>query len=244
MLPIDIWIKKLNNLFCVISAIGNGYGVFTYKQRLEQLISTIESIKIRAPNSDIVIYDASEDSLPSEDISLLSSMVNKLVLLADDKYINFLKYKSLDPSPNKFEKKTVGEIQAMCWFLTDLKSSGKQYNRVFKLSGRYQLSKNFNLDFYDDKSNQCIMLNKEDWYGKHVFTLRLWSFDFKQLDSIVKLFQTMQSHTYSTVTDTQKLEIVEYTFTKFLEDMRILYITVDKIGVKGLMGLAGHFIDQ
>ena len=234
----------MSDLFCVISAIGNAYGVFTYEQRLQQLIGTITSIRQRAPKSDIVLYDASEDPLPSSDITMLSSLVQKLVLLNDDHYIQFLKYKSLDPSPNKFEKKTVGEIQAMVTFLDDLKDSGRKYSRVFKLSGRYELSDNFSLLQHANETGRCVMLNKENWYGKHVFTLRLWSFDCSQLDSILLLFKVMQKYTYGLVTETKRLEIVEYTFTKFIEEMEIPYTTVDKIGVKGLMGLGGHQIDE
>jgi hypothetical protein len=234
----------LSSLFCIVSAIGNDYGIFSYQERLQQLLDTIRSVRQRVPEADIFLYDASEDPLPIADVELLASSVDRLTLLADDKYINFLKHKSLDPTPNKFEKKTVGEIQCMLAFLDDLKSSGKTYDRVFKLSGRYELSEEFVLSSYSDKSGKCVMLDREDWYGERVFTMRLWSFDFSLLDSIETLFRTMQRHTYATVTETGKLEIVEFTFTKFIDAMQIPYITVDRIGVRGLMGLGGHYVDQ
>ena len=234
----------MSSLFCIVSAIGNDYGIFSYQERLQQLLDTIRSVRQRVPEADIFLYDASEDPLPIADVELLASSVDRLTLLADDKYINFLKHKSLDPTPNKFEKKTVGEIQCMLAFLDDLKSSGKTYDRVFKLSGRYELSEEFVLSSYSDKSGKCVMLDREDWYGERVFTMRLWSFDFSLLDSIETLFRTMQRHTYATVTETGKLEIVEFTFTKFIDAMQIPYITVDRIGVRGLMGLGGHYVDQ
>ena len=236
--------RRLSSLFCVISAVGNDYGIFTYKQRLEQLIGTINSIRKRVPDADVVLYDASEDPLPKQDAELLSGMVNKLSFLHDDPYISFLKHKSLDPTPNKFEKKTVGEIQCMLAFLEDLRSSGRRYDRVFKLSGRYQLSEAFDLQFYQDKDDTCVLLDKEDWYGERVFTLRLWSFDYSLLYSVLDAFRAIQRHTYETVTETGKLEIVEYAFTKFIERFAMPYITVDRIGVRGLMGLGGHYVDQ
>ena len=236
--------KRSSDLFCIISAIGNDYGIFTYEQRLKQLSATITSVRERVPGADVVLYDASEDPLPDRDSLFLSKSVNGFVQLHDDKYIRFLKRQSLDPTPNKFEKKTVGEIQAMLAFLEDLKRSGLSYNRVFKLSGRYELSDRFDMSFYGDKQGKCVMLDKEDWYGEHVFTLRLWSFDCSMLDSILQVFRAMQAHTYSTVTETGKLEIVEYTFTKFIEALEVPYITVDRIGVRGLMGLGGHYVDQ
>lgn len=234
----------MTDLFVVVSAIGNDYGVFSYQERLDQLVGTIQSIKARATGSDVWLYDASEDPLPQDDVAMLSGLADNFTQLDQDKYINFLKHKSLDPSPNKFEKKTVGEIQAMNWFLTDLQCSGKQYKRVFKLSGRYMLSDSFQLSDYTDKQGLVVLRPKEDWYGEHVFTLRLWSFCFSQLDDIIMLFRTMQDHTYTTVTDTKYLELVEFTFTKFLEKYNISYTTVNKIGVTGKMGLGGHLVDE
>lgn len=234
----------MNNLFVVISAIGNQYGAFSYRERLSQLESTVSSIKQKVPEAAIWLYDASEDPLPDEDTERLSGLVDRSSFLYDDTYVRFLKYKSLDPSQNKFEKKTVGEIQCMDRFLEDLCSSSQTFDRVFKISGRYQLSDSFNLDDYKDKSGRCVLLDKEDWYGEHVFTMRLWSFDGKQLNIIRQLFAVMKKHTYETVTETKRLEIVELTFTKFIEHLKIPYRVVSRIGVCGFMGLGGNYIDQ
>lgn len=234
----------MSNIFCIVSAIGNQYGVFSYQQRLKQLIDSIKSIRDYAHGSDIVIYDASEDPLPNEDLDLLRSLVNQVVVLSEDKYVKFLKYNSKDPTPNKFEKKTVGEIQATIAFLEFLKYHPIKYKRVFKLTGRYKLNSYFNLSNYDDKTKQCVFLEKEDWYGEWVFRIRLWSFDYLDLDTITNLFYTMQKHTYDLVTHSKKLEVVEFTFTDFIESMKIPYQTVSKIGVSGLSGQNATVIDE
>lgn len=227
-----------------MSAIGNDYGIFSYPQRYEQLLTTIKSIKQRVPKSDIVIYDASENPLPDGDVKGLNALVNQVVVLNNDRYVQFLKYHSKDPSPNKFEKKTVGEIQSMLAFLTFLKNANKTYDRVFKLSGRYQLNDNFNAANHSSQSDMCVFLNKETWYDEQVFPIRLWSFDYNRLDTILNVFHNMQRHTYELVAKTKKFEIVEFTFTKFIESFQVPYITVNKIGVTGLMGLNGKIIDE
>lgn len=234
----------MRSVFCVISAIGNDYGIFSYQDRLEQLKGTIRSVRERVSDADIVLVDASEDPLPRQDVIELSSMVNAVMLLNDDLYIDFLKHNSKDPSPNKFEKKSVGEMRAMSAFLRYLQESPKVYDRVFKISGRYRLSDSFSLDSYADKAGKCVFLDKEDWYGEHVFTLRLWSFDYSDLNRMGELFERMQRHTYTLVAQTHLFEIVEFTFTKFIETMQIPYVTTDRIGVCGLMGLGGEPIDQ
>lgn len=235
--------NKNNYVFGVISAIGNDYGIYSYKERLEQLLGTIESIERFAPGSDIILIDASENILPERDLKILQSKVTHLVLLYNDTYISFLKYHSKDPSPNKFEKKTVGEIRSCVTFLELLKQLPKQYDRVFKLGGRLTLNANFNLDLYRDE-DKLVLLEKEQWYDEMIFPMRLWSFSYKNLDKFLELFHTIQEHTFSKVTNTSKLDLVEFSFTNFVEKLQIPYRTVSKIGVCGSGGLSGGVINE
>lgn len=234
----------MNDLFCVVSAVGNDYGVFSYRERLEQLKATVASVRQKVPGADVVIYDASEDPLPDADVAELKSLVERFVQIHDDKYVNFLKHRSLDPSPNKFEKKTVGEIQCMTRFLSDLKQSGRAYRRVFKLSGRYRLSEHFDLESHLKAFGKCVFLPKEEWFDAWVFRIRLWSFDYSLLDWVTEVFDSVQKRTYGTVTDTGKLEIVEYAVTLAIEELKVPYETIERIGVTGLMGLHADKIDE
>ena len=233
----------MNNIFCVISAIGNDYGIFSYQERLDQLKNTIESIHTYAPGSDILLVEASEELIPKEDIEYFKSKVNYIIFLNEDKYITFLKHHSKDPSPNKFEKKTVGEIQSCVAFLEFLSQNPKQYDRVFKLGGRLSLNENFNLDLYKNE-DKLVVLDKEQWYDDWIFPMRLWSFSYKNLDKLLNLFYNIQSHTYNHVTNTGELKVVEYSFTNFVEKFQIPYRIVDKVGVCGQAGLSGFKIDE
>lgn len=234
----------LNNIFCIVSAIGNQYGAFSYQERLQQLIDSIESINQYAPGSDIVIYDASEDPLPKEDVNKLSSLVNNVVLLHDNKYIQFLKYNSKDPTPNKFEKKTIGEIEATKAFLDFLTNFSKKYNRVYKLTARYKLNENFNINDHNKIKNGCLFVEKEDWFGKNIFPIRLWSFDYNIIADLKSLFYQIQQYTYQVVTNTGVLEIIEFTLTQFIEKYNIKYKTVKTIGIHGLGGLSGELKNE
>ena len=233
-----------NSIFCIVSAIGNQYGAFSYQERFEQLIESIESINNYAPDSDIVIYDASEDPLPEEDIKKLRYMVNDIILLHDNKYIQFLKYKSKDPSPNKYEKKTFGEIEATIMFLDFLKSFPKKYDRVFKLTGRYKLNENFNINEHLISKNKCVFVKKECWFGKEVFPIRLWSFDYNMLNQIKNLFEEIQKYTLYTVIETQNLQIIEYTLAQHIEKNNVSYHIVNTIGVFGYGGLSGSLKNE
>lgn len=231
------------NIFCIISAIGNNYGIFSYEERLSQLKNTIDSVHIFAPGSDILLVEASEELLPEKDLEYLRNNVNVIICLNEDKYITFLKYNSKDPTPNKFEKKTVGEIQSCIAFLEFLKQQPKKYNRVFKLGGRLALNSNFKIDLHlqDDK---LVVLNKEQWYDKFIFPMRLWSFGFNQVDTFLNLFYNIQKDTYDHVTETGELKLVEFSFTNFVEEFKIPYRILDKMGVSGRGGLNGSTINE
>ena len=233
----------MNNIFCIISAIGNDYGIFSYQERLNQLKNTIESVHTYAPGSDILLIEASENIIPEADINLLHLGVNKIIFLNNDKYINFLKYNSKDPTPNKFEKKSVGEIQATIAFLKFLKTHPIKYKRVFKIAGRYNLNENFNLHIYENEK-RCVFVEKENWYGRMVFPIRLWSFDYDQVDFLLHIFYNIQMHTYDLVTKTKNFEIIEYTFTKFLEKSQVKCVEVKPIGLSGLSGLNASVINE
>jgi len=234
----------MRDIFCVPHAIRNDYGVFSFEERFYQLLETIESIKLYAPNSDIVLVDASEDLLEEKYLEVLTKIVNKIIFLYDDKYIQFLKYNSKDPSENKFEKKSTGEIQSMLAFLEFLKTHPIKYKRVFKLSGRYKLTSNFNLSHHYNQTNKCVFLTKEDWFGELVFRIRLWSFDYNNLFNISHLFKIIQQHTYNSVAQTTKFPLVEFSITNFIEEFKIPYTTVEKIGVFGLSGVNSTVIDE
>jgi hypothetical protein len=233
----------MSNVFVAISAIGNDYGIFSYSERFNQLIETIQSIKQYAPDSDIIVCEISEERLPESDLQFLESIVNKVIYNNDDKYVTFLKYNSKDPSPNKFEKKTVGEIQATIKLLEYLQKQNKKYKRVFKIAGRYKLNENFNLKDYENET-RCVFTEKENWFGKMVFLIRLWSFDYKQLNTILELFYNIQQYTYNLVTQTKELEIIEYTLTQFIEKNNIPHTTFKRTGVSGLSGLNATIINE
>jgi len=233
----------MNNVFVVISAIGNNYGIFSYQQRFNQLIETIESIRKYAPGSDVILCEISEEKLPEIDIQILEDAADKVIYNNNDKYVTFLRYNSKDPSPNKFEKKTVGEIQGMIALLEYLYSQNKTYKRVFKIAGRYTLNENFNLQDYKDQPC-CVFREQENWFGKPVFLIRLWSFDYRELNTIIQLFYNIQRYTYDLVTRTAELEIIEYTLTRFIKNMNVSYTTFKRIGVSGLSGLNATIIDE
>jgi len=121
-------------IFGICSAI-NGYykGIYSIKERFEQTIKTINSIKRLNCDHYIILCDNS--FLPKEYKEILTSMVNVFI--------------SLD---NTMNDKSQSEAYQMIQIIN--KIADLQYDIFLKISGRYYLTDNFNIKNYDnDKIN-------------------------------------------------------------------------------------------
>lgn len=230
------------DVFCVVSAIGNDYGHFPYKDRFNQLVGTIHSIRKFAPNSHICLYDTSYEMLPESDIKTLGSMVDNVVCLHEHPYIVHLKLHAPIDS-NRTYQKTMGEIVAMMCFLhSEHHLDG--FDRIFKISGRYQLTSDFDSKLHHSKPNKVVIKTKNSWYGSAVYPCRLWSFDSKMLPIIKKLFITIHDDTLHLISIQNGIFIIEYSMYNTITKLNIPTYESDILGVSGFFGQDGEPIND
>ena len=234
----------MNNIFCIISAIKNDYGAFSYKQRVEQLFGTIISIKKYAPNSDIALVDCSEEPLPQELTEELFKHIHFYCSCSGSDIIQFLKHNSKDDSEERAEKKAFGEIIGMINFLQLLKQINKKYKRVFKIAGRYQLNNNFNLSFHELQQKNIVILKRMRWYNELILRLRLWSFDYSLVDDMLKLFNDILNKTISDGIHFGSLPTIELSVYKHFTSAGVNINEVDVIGVEGYFGTFGSRLNE
>lgn len=228
----------MNNLFCIVSAIGNDYGVFSYRERFEQLLESVNSIKVHSPGDDICVIDASYRPLPKDDIKSLESQVNYVHELYDDHLVKWLGNPSeIAQRPHALERKSLGEV-ILVLSLTDLLENhiSKKYNRVFKLTGRFKLTEDFNKVDYSQAKDKVAILKRELW-SDEAHPLRLWSFDYSQLQDIKNLYQVILQHT---LVNGRIVELVEKSMYKWTNDLNIPKLELEgPIGIEGRMGADG-----
>lgn len=111
------------------SKVRTVYGV---DERIEQTIQSIRSIRERCPNADIILVDAGMKN-PKDS---LEPLVDFFIYLGDEKRVR----KAVN---SKF--KGLGEAEMILGSFAYI----KDYEFVFKLSGRYQLNESFAADNYD-----------------------------------------------------------------------------------------------
>lgn len=238
----------MSNVFLVCSAIGKNYGVFSLEERYSQLLETIHSVKKHAPKDDIFLVETSKELLDDAKMAELNSLcvVN---FIKDDPVVNLAnnvqeRYPDSNEPWNFNETKTVGEIRATQFFLDLLKKQNKTYNRVFKISGRYSLNDNFNLADYDQHAGKLVFKSNNQHCNLDSMSARLWSFDYKMLDSIISMLDGVFEMTINELNRYNTFTIVERSFYQQIRRMNLPFIKVPTLGISGYFGLDGRELDE
>ena len=126
--------------------------IYSPKERFEQTIETIESIRKYMPHTDILIMECSPNS---EWMDLLKEKTNYFVNLHPNECI-------MNNTNKGFGEATL--LLEACKFL---KSIPYKYNNIYKITGRYVLQPSFNKSYWEEEDNITSMVAcKTSLYGE------------------------------------------------------------------------------
>lgn len=232
----------MKDIFFVSSALGVEYGLFDIDQRCNQLSNTISSIKRVLPESQIHLVDSGDTLPPDEYISKFIPEVSLVRVIGNHPFIQGSS--SLKRDNNLTIHKSFGEVAGMMDFLHVLKNNPGNYNRVFKLSGRYQLSDKFDYSAHNNSKDSVVILRHKEWGTDSVFLTRLWSFDYSMLDKMIEVYQHIIDYMVDITNKYNLVPIIEVTLFKFLKELNVPVVEVDTMGVIGLYGQDGATVDE
>lgn len=155
--------------FLVTSAIRTDLGIYDAATRLHQTFATIASIRQRVRGAQIALLELSATALDEEWIDQLSARVDWFVTLSHP-LLDDMKWSPCSPRTIK----SVTELACLHLFLGHAAQANllAGVDRVFKLSGRYVLTDDFDPAHFDAPGRYVL---------KHARALqhspRLWSFD-------------------------------------------------------------------
>lgn len=229
----------MNYMFCIVSAIGVDYGVYSYEERFKQLVATIDSIANHFKLTYIVIMEVSDVELPEEDLALLRKKTNKVCILKDHIFIKDLMAKLDNTDTNLTARKTIGELVGMLEFLGWLKQQPVKFDRVFKVSGRHRLNDNFlNIDY--SATQDKVVCAKRYWNDRYAYLMQLWSFDPSKINELFDIFVKIWQHEIELLQTEGKVDILETTLYQYLNDNNIpIYEVPEYIGIEGNHGQDG-----
>lgn len=176
-------IDNSKKLFIISSSINTKYGKYDTGTRFQQTLNTIKSVKDKAPGCKILIFELSIDKLSQEQINQLNV----------DYYIDNLDIPDLVDIYNIGSEgvvKNISEVYAMNKLLVYMKENDfhNKFTRIFKLSGRYEISNNFNMAVYDDL-DECYTFNAV--HSHKYYNTRLYSFSTSLLDNYIETFKNV-----------------------------------------------------
>ena len=166
-------------LFILTSTINTPHGLIDPQTRFQQTLESIKSIRDKVPNSIVLLVENSFD-LPPDVEKILADSVDYYIYIGKRRDIIAL---------NRDGVKGGGEAYMLLVAFDFIKSNNVKANRIFKLSGRYQLSYKFDISLYDNmNANYVFKTRDKHEYQKDCFLhTRMWSFGYSILEETIEL---------------------------------------------------------
>jgi hypothetical protein len=234
---------QVKHAFVVTSAINSKFGVYSAEQRLAQTIDTINSIRTRAPGSLVYVMECTGVPITDEQANTL--------IAASDGFIDYSRdpdVQAIYASDNWDVVKNTTEIMCFSRALRKLAEEGKlaTVDRIHKMSGRYLLNDQFDIDMYDnvDYRERIIIGPKHRSQFPLAVTLiplqymaRLWSWPASINADIIKVYEDSLVFIAQRVADGGYADI-EHVLFKFLPPELVTEISV--LGVEGTIAPNGQ----
>lgn len=225
----------IKHCFVVTSAINSKFGVYTPAARLQQTLMTLDSIKTRAPGSKIVVMECTGTPLTEAQSQLLEEKCDLLIDFSTDQDVHEI-YNSTDNwdiVKNSTEIMCFGRTLRMCLDDGDF----ADVDRIHKMSGRYILNDQFDLDVYEKHQDRIIIGPKNKSQFPYEVTgielqymARLWSWPASQTNRVIETYTDSLNYMAQRVAQGGYADI-EHVLYKFLPTTMITEIPI--LGVEG-----------
>ena len=247
----------MKTTFIVTSALVTDIGVFDLTTRLQQTHQTLDSIYAKFPDANVLLVDGGKTELKTTQHPLLESLkdrVGAFLDLTDDDQITHL---HSIPTNHKRELggiaglvKSMAEMTIFQQALLTLRdyeqiAALKDVDRIFKVTGRYQLSPLFNPEVYRvTKGKYAFKERTPSWIPNpletvgtdHCFQSRCWSFDVSLLDEVIDKYDRMMEDLQALSDENRYIDIEHLLYKHIGPDNAIEFDYVHFMGTIGPNG--------
>jgi hypothetical protein len=237
----------MNSLFILSSAINSKFGKFTPAERLQQTLDSVASVRQYCPGADICVIEMTGVPIPEEQIQIINSQVDYFFDCTREQEVIDI-YNSTD---NWDIVKNTTEVMCFTNVLGKLLETGAiaEYDRVFKMSGRYLLTENFKPDFYESVADRIVVLERkhsqfrpEITGGKQFqYMSRLWSWPATATDQIIEAYHEGFIAMAERFAEGGYFDIEHMLFAYLPQD---LVTEISRVGLRGLLGPNGVAIED
>ena len=223
--------KEIGNLVLITSIIdppnyplsyASIRSVYNCDERFEQTKKTIQSIKAKVPNNQIMLVECSN----------LRDYERDYFLQHTDIMINLYDRHDQDIIDKIYSKsKAKGEGTMTIEAVKYLQENNITYRNFFKISGRYWLNDNFNYEIYDNSDIVYKLIDADS-----------------SLTSLYKLPYDMVNFWYKyLLKSTEEFNnciSFEDIFNKFIQSTNMNYIDISELGISGYIAVCGSLISK
>jgi hypothetical protein len=196
-------------------------------------------------NSTIAVQD--DDSA---EFNELIDTVDYYIDNSDDRDIQHFHNNITNYDIGKNSMECVGMYKALAYMSsnTEIMEIVSASSRIFKLSGRYQLTDKFDITKFDNETTadkyvfkraQASWINSADTGVTTMLQTRLWSFTPSLFTDTIQLFQTILQNMFNTFNQGKYID-VEHSMAKFIPVDRL--IELDTVGLQGNIAPNGMMI--
>jgi len=218
----------MKNICIITSAINPRVGVVPVQDRFAQTIHSIKTVRDKIPDCTIILNDISVI-----DASQYKEQITKLVDIFIDSYTDRTIYQL-----SNLGYKSHAELLLYRGALDYIKNNIDltDYNRIFKLSGRHNITEEFNFEEYDEKTVGKYVFKKsvQSWISPElrIYETRLWSMHKNNIDDYLSKFKDFFESCDGRYD-------IEHAYYKYLNKDDV--VEFENIWVEGIVALHGRY---
>jgi hypothetical protein len=244
---------NMKNIVLLTSAVYTNYGIYDPKQRIQQTLETAKSAKKYIPGAVIVLVDNSKVDVQNDtsaEFEELIDLVDYYVDNSDDADIQYFHNNVQNYDIGKNAMEALGLMKALTYINSDadMMKEISDADRIFKLSGRYQVTDKFNITKFDNantkdkyvfKKAQPSWINPADTGVNTLLQTRLWSFTPSLLADTVDMYNKI-IETMIGLFNQNKYIDNEHAMAKFIPKDKL--VELETVGLQGNIAPNGMMI--
>lgn len=243
----------MKNIVLLTSAVYTNYGIYNPVERIQQTLETARSAKKYIPGAVVVLVDNSKIDVQNDtspEFEELINLVDYYIDNSDDADIQYFHNNVTNYDIGKNAMEALGLHKALSYIANDpeLRAEILASNRVFKLSGRYQVTDKFDINQFHNartlnkyvfKQAQPAWINPQDTGVTTLLQTRLWSFSPDLLDCTVRMYQQIIENMLNLFNQNKYIDN-EHSMSKFIPKDQL--VEVETVGLVGNIAPNGMMI--
>ena len=243
----------MKNIVLLTSAVYTNYGIYKPQERIQQTLDTAKSAKKYIPGAVIILVDNSKVDVQNDtsaEFEELIDLVDYYIDNSDDDDIKYFHNNVANYDIGKNVMEAMGMMKALTYINSDadMMKVIADADRIFKLSGRYQVTDKFDITKFDNantkdkyvfKKAQPSWINPQDTGVTTLLQTRLWSFTPGLFTATIELYKNIIETLVRLVNENKYIDN-EHAMSKFIP--KDLLVELETVGLQGNIAPNGMMI--